>query len=314
MSGNDVKGRTIESTKISRIKVVSADTCDCAGRLSLGHLLKWLDATSCMAAERLAKRCCVTLLMDDLIFAKDVEVRQGHRVYLDASVTRAWGSSCEVQVTASVSSHPGQTPKKFANVHFLYVILKTKKEKEDKIKVKLPQLNTKSMDFYQLKSFENAEKRKKFRRHRTQLVSELAKTHTPTGPSPVPIKLNSGQSIRVESATSPALMSRGAEKQQPLVDMWELVLPLHANHMGNTFGGQIMCWMAKAANEAAWNYVGFDKDHNFVPVCIDQVLFLAPSHVGMFSLSLSLSLHILLPLLIITTQQQQVIAFLLWLQ
>ncbi len=57
MSKDD--GRTIESTWIHRIKIVTSDVCDSHGNLSLGNLLKWMDATSCMAAERLAKRCCV---------------------------------------------------------------------------------------------------------------------------------------------------------------------------------------------------------------------------------------------------------------
>lgn len=34
------------------------------------------------------------------------------------------------------------------------------------------------------------------------------------------------------------------------VESTELVLPPHANHHGNTFGGQIMAWMEGAASLA----------------------------------------------------------------
>lgn len=44
-----------------------------------------------------------------------------------------------------------------------------------------------------------------------------------------------------------------AEKTR--VESVELILPPHANHQGNTFGGQIMAWMENVATIAA-RYVG----------------------------------------------------------
>lgn len=38
---------------------------------------------------------------------------------------------------------------------------------------------------------------------------------------------------------------------QTRVESVELVLPPHANHQGNTFGGQIMAWMENVATIAA---------------------------------------------------------------
>ena len=215
--------------------------------------------------------------MDDLNFTQGVNVKQGHRVYLDACVTKAWGSSCEVKVKAKFTVHPGaKVMKTFADVRFVYVILKTEKERTEKIKVKLPKLNVDKMTFYQKKEWELAEKRKKFRRNRARLVSE--KKHLSVPPK-LPQLTRPGQSIFVKPAPLPS-SSDEVSVVSSKVEMWELVLPLHANHMGNTFGGQIMCWMSKAAFEAAWKLVGYDKDYKFIPVCVDQVLFMAPSHVG----------------------------------
>lgn len=39
--------------------------------------------------------------------------------------------------------------------------------------------------------------------------------------------------------------------EKTYVESVELVLPPHANHQGNTFGGQIMAWMENVATIAA---------------------------------------------------------------
>ena len=46
-----------------------------------------------------------------------------------------------------------------------------------------------------------------------------------------------------------------AEKTR--VESVELVLPPHANHQGNTFGGQIMAWMENVATIAARCFLFF---------------------------------------------------------
>lgn len=61
----------------------------------------------------------------------------------------------------------------------------------------------------------------------------------------------------VESHSSPAaeLETRDGSVAVPAektrVESVELVLPPHANHQGNTFGGQIMAWMENVATIAA---------------------------------------------------------------
>lgn len=49
------------------------------------------------------------------------------------------------------------------------------------------------------------------------------------------------------------------------VESVELVLPPHANHHGNTFGGQIMAWMENAAAVAA-RYPLSQKGSMAVPI------------------------------------------------
>lgn len=52
-----------------------------------------------------------------------------------------------------------------------------------------------------------------------------------------------------ELETRDGSVSVPAEKTR--VESVELVLPPHANHQGNTFGGQIMAWMENVATIAA---------------------------------------------------------------
>uniref|UniRef100_A0A8C8HCU9 Acyl-CoA thioesterase 11 n=1 Tax=Oncorhynchus tshawytscha TaxID=74940 RepID=A0A8C8HCU9_ONCTS len=72
----------------------------------------------------------------------------------------------------------------------------------------------------------------------------------------------------------------GAEKAVPAertrVESVELVLPTHANHQVNTFGGQIMAWMENVATIAA------SRLCNAHPTLqsIDMFHFRGPSHVG----------------------------------
>lgn len=62
---------------------------------------------------------------------------------------------------------------------------------------------------------------------------------------------------QVESRSCPAaeLETRDGSAAVPAektrVESVELVLPPHANHQGNTFGGQIMAWMENVATIAA---------------------------------------------------------------
>lgn len=58
--------------------------------------------------------------------------------------------------------------------------------------------------------------------------------------------------------------------------MTEIVLPQHANAVGTAFGGQIMAWIDICAALAAHRHCG----RVAVTVSIDELVFLAPVHVG----------------------------------
>ncbi|KAB0402535.1 hypothetical protein E2I00_002568, partial [Balaenoptera physalus] len=66
------------------------------GELSVGQLLKWIDTTACLSAERHAGCPCVTASMDDIYFEHTISV--GQVVNIKAKVNRAFNSSMEVGI------------------------------------------------------------------------------------------------------------------------------------------------------------------------------------------------------------------------
>lgn len=264
--------RTAAQSQVCMMKDIDAEVCDGHDQLNLGYLLEWMDAVSCLSAEKHCGRSAVTLVMDDVHFEVSNEIlRRGQFCVLDGKVTRAFGSSMEVCVDVSCEDFFSETRQAVCHAYFMYVILKTEAEKASKAKVEAPELLPQSVEEHL--EYGLANKRKTFRMQREARVRELMQ--------------GTCQNTVVEEVGKCVNTSQG-------VAFTELVLPFHANHMGNTFGGQIMCWMVKAAKKAIWLYLrrcsstcgdtrlGADKLRGMWlhPVAIDQMRFKAPSHVG----------------------------------
>lgn len=285
---------TVRSTVVTLIKEVTSDLCNSDGVLKLGHFLKWLDACSCLSAERLSKRSCVTVIMDDLDFqSTEKNVEQGSIVYVKGKVTKVWGSSLEVNVVAHYRAGRRDIGPMifFASVNFMYVAVKTKRERENNVRISLPKIEPKG--FYEEYSFLGAEHRKVFRRSRNELI-EKSVSGDDIAP---PLKSLMVASSRMADTGSKIVDAKpGKEEASTEEESWELILPMHANHHGNTFGGEIMCWMANAAERVAWNYLRRSTSNasssdgggrltisdafRLLPVYIDQVHFMIASHVG----------------------------------
>ena len=287
-----VAGPTAESRRrlavdsvVTLLKDIDAAVCDSQNFLSLAHLLEWMDAASCLAAERHCGRSAVTLVMDDLDFtdtAFDL-LKRGERCILEGKVTRAFGSSMEVVVRISVAHVHSGTLRMVGGAYFMYVVLKTDAEKASGTKVEVPELVPITAEEHL--EYGLAERRRSFRKNRDQRVAALTKEPEPTlGMSPLS-PLHGGSALTFT----------------------ELVLPTHTNHMGNTFGGQIMAWMVKGAKTAVWLHLRMScvprddeedgsppvgvggvpriqveqlKDAFLQPVSVDTVHFKAPSRLG----------------------------------
>eukprot|EP00913_Durusdinium_trenchii_P024802 g23278.t1 len=217
------------------------------------------------AGPRHCGRSAVTLVMDDLDFTENYcLLKRGERCILEGKVTRAFGSSMEVVVKISVAEVHSGTLRMVGNAYFMYVILKTEAEKAGRVKVEVPELVPSTAE--EVLEFAQV----------AELVEEVPPSET----------------------LSPTARQGGA------LTFTELVLPFHANHMGNTFGGQIMHWMVKGAKTAVWLHLRLScaprelpddqlgvggrprlrteqLQHAWLkPESVDTVHFKAPSHVG----------------------------------
>uniref|UniRef100_A0A673LXW7 HotDog ACOT-type domain-containing protein n=1 Tax=Sinocyclocheilus rhinocerous TaxID=307959 RepID=A0A673LXW7_9TELE len=172
--------------------------------LGAGQLLKWMDTTACLAAERHAGMACVTASMDDIQFEETVRV--GQVINIKARVNRAFNTSMEVGIYVTVQEVLSGVTKKVCVAFSTFVAKPTGTHKVRK----------QEMLEYSLAS--------ERRRLRFVDISGLC-SRKPVAP------VVSTELTRVESI--------------------ELVLPPHANHHGNTFGGQIMAWMENVATVAA---------------------------------------------------------------
>ncbi|NWY02415.1 ACO11 thioesterase, partial [Nothoprocta ornata] len=168
------------------------------------------------AAERHAGCPCVTASMDDIYFEHTISV--GQVVNIKAKVNRAFNSSMEVGIQVShedlCSGRRWSTCKAFATF-----VAQGQGDAKVKLKPLSPQTEEEKIEHSIA-----AERRRMRLAHKDTLKDLLARCPRHTEPE-----------TREGSAVVPAAETR--------VESVELVLPPHANHQGNAFGGQIMAWM-----------------------------------------------------------------------
>ncbi|KAM9832061.1 acyl-coenzyme A thioesterase 11b [Neosynchiropus ocellatus] len=83
-------------TELKMSQIVLPCHANHRGELSVGQLLKWMDSTACLSAERHAGCSCVTASVDDIHFEHTIGV--GKVVTIIAKVNRAFTSSMEVSI------------------------------------------------------------------------------------------------------------------------------------------------------------------------------------------------------------------------
>uniref|UniRef100_A0AAR2LL17 Acyl-CoA thioesterase 11b n=1 Tax=Pygocentrus nattereri TaxID=42514 RepID=A0AAR2LL17_PYGNA len=86
-------------TEVKMSQIVLPCHANHCGELSVGQLLKWMDSTACLSAERHAGCSCITASVDDIHFEHTIGV--GQVVNIKAKVNRAFTSSMEVGIVVS---------------------------------------------------------------------------------------------------------------------------------------------------------------------------------------------------------------------
>ncbi|XP_043920175.1 acetyl-coenzyme A thioesterase isoform X2 [Protopterus annectens] len=219
------------------------------GELSAGQLLKWIDTTACLAAERHAGVPCVTASVDDILFEETVRV--GQIINIKAKVNRAFNTSMEVGVQVSVQDIYTGTQKCVCIAFSTFVGKPAGNEKVHLKPIKL--WTVKDQMEYGL-----AAERRRIRLCHDNIFHNLI------------------QDTHIIDGIACGKNSNAMTTDRSCVKSIELVLPPHANHHGNTFGGQIMAWMENIATVAASR---FCCNHPILK-SVDMFMFRGPSFIG----------------------------------
>ncbi|XP_006870669.1 PREDICTED: acyl-coenzyme A thioesterase 12 [Chrysochloris asiatica] len=218
------------------------------GELSAGQLLKWIDTAACLAAEKHAGVSCVTASVDDIQFEELARV--GQVITIKAKVTRAFSTSMEISIKVIVQDMFTGI-EKLVSVAFSTFV--TKPVGNEKVRLRPVTLLTEQDHVEHNLASERRKVRLQYEHTFNNLMKESSKLDDPN------------------CAEEETVSTRSTSVQSI-----ELVLPPHANHHGNTFGGQIMAWMESVANVSAsrlcWR-------HSFLK-SVDMFKFRGPSTVG----------------------------------
>uniref|UniRef100_A0A8C1DDD3 Acyl-CoA thioesterase 12 n=1 Tax=Cyprinus carpio carpio TaxID=630221 RepID=A0A8C1DDD3_CYPCA len=250
MDGSCDKGRKKESgpVEVQMCQSILPMHANHQGELGAGQLLKWMDTTACLAAERHAGMACVTASMDDIQFEETVRV--GQVINIKARVNRAFNTSMEVGIYVTVQDVLSGVTKRVCVAFSTFVAKPTGTHKVRK------HLCQDEMLEYSL-----ASERRRLRLYNEQAFKNLMKDYN---------------NLQDKCLCSRKPVAPVVSTELTRVESIELVLPPHANHHGNTFGGQIMAWMENVATVAASRLCGCYPSLG----AVDMFRFRGPSSVG----------------------------------
>ncbi|XP_026881060.2 acyl-coenzyme A thioesterase 11b isoform X2 [Electrophorus electricus] len=234
-------------TEVKMSQIVLPCHANHCGELSIGQLLKWMDSTACLSAERHAGCSCVTASVDDIHFEQTIGV--GQVVSIRARVNRAFTSSMEVGIV--VTCEDLYSSRQWSVCHAFSTFVARRPE-AGKLKQVIPHTQAEQIE-YSL-----AAERRRMRLIHAEIIKDLL-TNCPSQPADEHLQC-----------------SEGVPAERTRVESVELVLPPHTNHQVSTFGGQIMAWMENVATISA------SRLCNAHPTLrsIDMFHFRGPSHMG----------------------------------
>ena len=181
-----------------------------------------MDICACLSAERLAKSSCVTLSMDHLVYDDSISCSDGDILVVEAQVIRAFNTSAEVlaKVYLDGDSHLGQSCCAFA--YFVFVRMD-----KGRMQMVFPQNSAEFQDF------ELSMERRKARQNKKAMM-EAARSNFESKSAITPV-VDINSDLTREQETSAIVVPADCSLRK----YTQIVLPPHANHMGNTFGGQV---------------------------------------------------------------------------
>uniref|UniRef100_A0A673BCN0 Acyl-coenzyme A thioesterase 11-like n=1 Tax=Sphaeramia orbicularis TaxID=375764 RepID=A0A673BCN0_9TELE len=205
---------SLNPTQVKMSQIVMPCHSNHRQELSVGQLLKWMDSTACLSAERHAGSPCVTASMDDIHFEHTISV--GQVVNIKAKVNRAFNTSMEVGIQVTCEDLFADRHWKVCHAYATFVTQRTSTGKKVILKPIVPQTQTEQVEY------SVAAERRRVRMLHDDIIRDL-------------LSLGSIQQGMDDSGLR-----------------YYLFIILHIfNSQVNTFGGQIMAWMVNVATIAA---------------------------------------------------------------
>ncbi|XP_056148779.1 acyl-coenzyme A thioesterase 11-like [Lampris incognitus] len=239
----------INPTEMKMSQIVMPCHSNHRQELGVGQLLKWMDSTACLSAERHAGCACVTASIDDIHFEHTISV--GQVVNIKAKVNRAFNTSMEVGIVVSCEDLFTDRHWRVCQAYATFVTQRTHAGNKVKLKPITPLTQREQVEY------RVAAERRRMRLLHYDIIKDLLCDRA----------FQQADCLAVGNAVA-------AERTK--VESFELVLPPHANHQVNTFGGQIMAWMVNVATIAASRLC---QAHPILR-SIDMFTFRGPSQVG----------------------------------
>uniref|UniRef100_A0A3B4TGM3 Acyl-CoA thioesterase 11 n=1 Tax=Seriola dumerili TaxID=41447 RepID=A0A3B4TGM3_SERDU len=244
---------SMNPTEVKMSQIVMPCHSNHRQELSVGHLLKWIDSTACLSAERHAGSPCVTASMDDIHFEHTISV--GQVVNIKARVNRAFNTSMEVGIQVSCEDLFSDRHWRVCHAYATFVTQRRNTGQKVILKPIVPHTQREQVEY------SVAAERRRVRMVHDDIIKDL-------------LSHGSIQQGRLDTDLFKCSYAVAAERTK--VESVELVLPPHANHQVNTFGGQIMAWMVNVATIAASRLC---QAHPTLRA-IDMFTFRGPSQIG----------------------------------
>ncbi|XP_051540330.1 acetyl-coenzyme A thioesterase [Myxocyprinus asiaticus] len=251
--GSREKGRKYGSGPLQMCQSVLPCHANYQGELGAGQLLKWMDTIACLAAERHAGTACVTASMDDIRFEETVRV--GQVINIKARVNRAFNTSMEVGIYVMVQEVLSGVMKRVCAAFSTFVV---KPRGTQKVTLKPVDVHG---SVEEMLEHSLASERRRLRLYNEEAFKNLMMDYYNL----------QDKGLWNRKAIVPLIST-----ELTRVESIELVLPPHANHHGNTFGGQIMAWMENVATLAASRLCSQFPSLR----AVDMFQFRGPSSVG----------------------------------
>lgn len=219
------------------LETVTQQQCDESGHLIFGELLRWADLATCASAEAHTSSNCVTGEVTDLVLEEGVVPRSGDTLELTAQPVLVGNTSLVVELHVRIEKSRGSTSMKrwsVCTVQFTYITMKGPSGERPRC----PPLE--------------GEQATCLSAHRRDILKKKGAIVRELEEEPFEV-LNE----KLEKLNLPKDAIRVQDTMQSMI---ELVLPPHTNHMNNTFGGQVMYWMHKAARITAFRHASTGND------------------------------------------------------